>query len=430
MKRLNTVFLLLFISQISFTQWTEQNSGVTAHLRSVSAIDNYNVWISGQSVVLSTTNGGLNWILLPSNGILCPTDLTNIFALNSSIAFVISNDSYPPSHKVYRTTDGGYNWTVVLSFPDRFIDAIWMINQNQGILVGDPPQFGGEYILMKTSDGGVSWSNCGTLYGQSLETGFVNSLYVIGNNVWFGTSSRVIYSTNFGNSWALQQTDMHTYALFFLNASTGMLGGWSGSYQDLKFTTNSGLNWSYITDPGSNDVGGLANNSLVWWCAKFNGKIYKSSNNGVNWAEDYNSNSYNIRHMSKARNGSRIWAVGSSGFIVMSEGIIGISKISNEIAYDFSLSQNYPNPFNPVTKIKFSLPNPSEGGAIFVRLVVYDLLGREIANLIPPLLGGQEGLKPGSYEGEWDGSNFTSGVYFYRLVTADYSETKKMILLK
>ncbi len=62
-----------------------------------------------------------------------------------------------------------------------------------------------------------------------------------------------------------------------------------------------------------------------------------------------------------------------------------------KVPVNYSLSQNYPNPFNPVTKIKFSLPSPSKGG---VKLIVFDVLGREIANLIPPLWGGQVGLSP------------------------------------
>jgi hypothetical protein len=77
----------------------------------------------------------------------------------------------------------------------------------------------------------------------------------------------------------------------------------------------------------------------------------------------------------------------------------------------FSLSQNYPNPFNPTTKIKFDTPpQPSpKGREQWVRLLIYDILGREITTLV------NQQLKPGTYEVEWDGSNFPSGVYFYKL---------------
>ncbi len=87
--------------------------------------------------------------------------------------------------------------------------------------------------------------------------------------------------------------------------------------------------------------------------------------------------------------------------------------------------QNYSNPF---TKIKFDVPfSPlnewgDKGG--FITLKVYDILGREVATLV------NEHLKPGTYEVEWDGSNYPSGVYFYKLITKEFSETKPMVLIK
>jgi hypothetical protein len=110
--------------------------------------------------------------------------------------------------------------------------------------------------------------------------------------------------------------------------------------------------------------------------------------------------------------------------------VIGIQPILSGVPARFNLYQNYPNPFNPVTKIKFSLPSSSKGWVQAVNLVVYDILGREVASLIPPLWGGQEGLSPGTYEVEWDGSNYASGVYFYSLSANDFLETKKMVLIK
>ncbi len=91
---------------------------------------------------------------------------------------------------------------------------------------------------------------------------------------------------------------------------------------------------------------------------------------------------------------------------------------------NFSLSQNYPNPFNPSTMIEFHLPTKS-----FVTIEVYNLLGQQVRQLV------SQDLSAGSYQVEWDGksSNGTqtsSGIYFYRIVTEDFSETKKMLLLK
>jgi hypothetical protein len=100
---------------------------------------------------------------------------------------------------------------------------------------------------------------------------------------------------------------------------------------------------------------------------------------------------------------------------------IGIKNISSEIPSSYSLSQNYPNPFNPVTKIKFDISANSVGQTF---LSVYDLLGREVATLV------NEQLQPGTYEVTFDGSNLPSGVYFYRLSSGNYIETKKMLMIK
>ncbi|MCI0448593.1 MAG: T9SS type A sorting domain-containing protein [Chlorobi bacterium] len=99
--------------------------------------------------------------------------------------------------------------------------------------------------------------------------------------------------------------------------------------------------------------------------------------------------------------------------------IVGFVQISSEVPETFSLSQNYPNPFNPVTNVKFQIPKYG-----FVKLVVFDVLGREIETLV------NEELSPGTYEVEWDASNYPSGVYYYKLTAQDFSETKKMVLVK
>jgi hypothetical protein len=98
-----------------------------------------------------------------------------------------------------------------------------------------------------------------------------------------------------------------------------------------------------------------------------------------------------------------------------------ISGISNYvgIAKDFSLSQNYPNPFNPTTRINYSLPKAS-----VVKLVVFDLLGREVVTLV------NEAKQAGSYSIDFNGSTLSSGIYFYRITTGDFTATKKMLLVK
>ena len=85
----------------------------------------------------------------------------------------------------------------------------------------------------------------------------------------------------------------------------------------------------------------------------------------------------------------------------------------------YKLYQNYPNPFNPKTVISYEIQNPNS-----VQLIVYDNLGNEVATLVNEL------KQPGNYEIIFDATSLSSGVYFYRLLTENYSETKSMMLLK
>jgi hypothetical protein len=108
-----------------------------------------------------------------------------------------------------------------------------------------------------------------------------------------------------------------------------------------------------------------------------------------------------------------------------SEFILGSDEpLTNIVKQDqtsnkYTLYQNYPNPFNPKTTINYSIPKTN-----FVTLKIYDVLGREIATLV------NEERLPGNYNVKFDGSNIPSGVYFYRLQAGNFSQTKKLILMK
>lgn len=98
---------------------------------------------------------------------------------------------------------------------------------------------------------------------------------------------------------------------------------------------------------------------------------------------------------------------------------LGITPIGGEIPTVYSMEQNYPNPFNPVTNIKFSLPK-----AGIVNLKVYDVSGREVAELI------NQNLEAGEFNYDFDASHLSSGIYFYTLSSGNFIETKRMILVK
>ena len=99
--------------------------------------------------------------------------------------------------------------------------------------------------------------------------------------------------------------------------------------------------------------------------------------------------------------------------------VTGITSERTVIPSLFELYQNYPNPFNPSTIISFSLPTRS-----FVSLKVFDLIGREVATIV------NEELAAGAHKRQWDATNISSGIYFYRLWAGTSTETKKLVLLR
>jgi hypothetical protein len=149
--------------------------------------------------------------------------------------------------------------------------------------------------------------------------------------------------------------------------------------------------------------------------------VYKTTNGGLNWIEKQTGNVNPIFSMCfiDANTG---WLAGEGCSILKTTTggePIGVIKISEIVPVKYYLHQNYPNPFNPITKIGFELPQAAN-----VSLVIYDILGREIEKIV------NDNLKAGIYEVEWNAVNYPSGVYFYKLVSDTYFESKKMILVK
>lgn len=98
---------------------------------------------------------------------------------------------------------------------------------------------------------------------------------------------------------------------------------------------------------------------------------------------------------------------------------VNITSNENSLPHNFSLSQNYPNPFNPSTTINFQIPKSN-----FVSLKVFDINGRMVSELV------NENLKAGEYKINFDGSTLPSGVYYYKLTSGSFADTKKMVLIK
>ena len=355
---------------------------------------------------------------------------------------------------LYKSSNGGINWTTVIY--DASINSL---------VANDNFVFAGGSGLYISSNNGVIWSN-------SLLNHVINSLAVNGNTIFAGTSDTGIFiSTNNGSIWT--QHVLKNHYIFTLAANgTNVFAGTrdSGLYK----SNNSGLNWTR-SSLNNNHVISLAVNDNQIFAGTNGFGIYTSKDNGSTWVHNSLNNQQvvcfafyeNIIFAGTFWNGVFVSNNNGYNWIQKNEGLInldihtlctfnnylfagvnwysvyrrqlgeliGIKPISEKIPQKFSLSQNYPNPFNPVTKIKFDIPlsrGVSEGRGVLARLVIYDILGREITTLV------NEQLKPSTYEVEWNGNNYPSGVYFYKLITSDpstssgqgYSETRKMVLIK
>lgn len=222
-------------------------------------------------------------------------------------------------------------------------------------------------------------------------------------------------------------------------------------------STNGGLNWS--APIRVNDDAPGKEQFFTWmtidqvtgylYCVFYDRRNYtdtqtdvyiaRSTNGGTTWVNERISSSPFVPQSStffgdynniSAHNGiiRPIWIRLSTTSLSVWTAIInfpvGIEPTSTEIPASFSLKQNYPNPFNPMTRIDFDIPAANGNNSQDVSIKVYDVLGNETAVIV----NGK--LSPGSYKYEWDASAFPSGVYFYKMQAGNYSETKKMLMIK
>jgi photosystem II stability/assembly factor-like uncharacterized protein len=320
--------------------------------------------------LLKSTNGGLNWV----SAVYVGDNIQRIYTFgNTVIAAAIS--------RIAKSTDDGVTWSII-DVSGYHVGADYsFINENTGwSCIGQllPPPNPNNYInnyICKTTDGGVTW--------QVLNTA--------------------------------QSTFMPMYNnLYFASENTGYIAGTGG----FRRTTNGGINW-VVLPGGSQKIYAFNNDTVFAGGGIYPSTIERTTNGGINWIHDTIGTGTPISEVFLI-NRNTGWAAGDSGRVfVTSSAIIGnISYISN-VPKNFSLSQNYPNPFNPSTKIQFALPKSS-----LAKIVVYDLLGREIETVV------NEQLNAGTYEADFDGGKLSSGVYYYKLTAGDFSETKKMVLIK
>ncbi|CAN5671556.1 hypothetical protein BH10BAC5_BH10BAC5_14710 [soil metagenome] len=412
------IFFGLISSANSQAVYTQQVSGVTTSLNSVSAINDFDAWICGNGgVVLRTTNSGVLWSQVTSPA---PTvSLYNIYGLEQGTAVVTGSTS--SGTFVYRTTTSGSAWQTVFSQPQGFIDGIWFTDINNGFMYGDP--VGGRWSLWRTTNGGATWDSTGLKVTpqNGSEAGYNNGLFVSGNNIWFGTNNtRIYYSSNNGVTWTAQTTtgQANSYTVWFNSVTRGLTGG-----SQLLQTSNSGTNWNSIVSPGSGNISGITGLGSKFWMTRQGPSIYYTADDGSVWSTPYTLTGATYNHLQIARttgsSSGTLWAVTSTGQITRFGLSTGITPVNGNVATEYKLSQNYPNPFNPETKISFAIPHNG-----FTSLKIYSMDGKEVASLL------NEDLSVGNYQITFNGAAISSGIYFYELRSGNFLETKKMMLVK
>jgi len=452
MRKIILIFVFCFsflITHYSFAQsgWVNYSLGTNNRiLRDIYFVNSNTGWSVGDTTaVFKSTNGGINWIKQDIN-YSTPILLRTVKFIDENTGFVAGGHDTPMNGYYYsymfKTTNGGNNWIIVNDVSGNcFFNSIFLVDVNtifttkegiEGLFV----TVGGVY---KSTNGGVNFNLCVTrgqsnsVYFANQNTGWASAFYTTdaGNSKGY-----ILKTTNSGLNWNEQHKDSlsnntEINKIQFINVNTGFAIG-KGSYAKFFKTTNSGVNWSITNFTHSKYQSLFFIDQNTGWIAGASypdtSCIAYTSNGGVNWIlqkKNYSAFVNNIFFINSLTG----WAAISNGGIMktVTGGFTSVKKTENTLPDKFSLSQNYPNPFNPSTIIKFQikkLSSPYALGGDLVKLIVYDILGKEVVTLV------NEKINPGEYEVTFDGSRLPSGIYFYTLNTDNFKETKKMLLIK
>jgi photosystem II stability/assembly factor-like uncharacterized protein len=380
--------------------------------------------------VLKTTNGGDNWTIqyrkIQTGGGF--SGYTRIYFLNQFTGYTSGVTGFDKS------TDGVLNWTSIWSadtYADMSIfntDTIWLISSNS--LTGG---------VFRTTNGGVNWT-------QQLSLGSQNPsrIYMFNRNIGFiseATGQTLRMTTNSGINWTTFSTAGAFTDMFFSDSLTGWKSGAPGG-PGFRKTTDGGLNWFDETLPqGGNIVAPQIERfsniikDTIWGAGAIiitptglRGMVDRTTNGGNIWYFQVPDTSIHISqyHYCKFINKLNGWAYTTSntGIHTVTGGdstfYLPVKQVSSEIPKQFKLFQNYPNPFNPVTNFKFQISRQAD-----IKVIIYDITGELIQILV------NKKLNAGEYKADFDGTNYSSGVYFYSLfANGNLIETKKMILIK
>ena len=387
---------------------------------------------------------------------------------NWSIVHVVYYDFRDGNYEIYykRSTDNGTSWATGLRLTNNSAESSFPSVAVSGLLVHVvwPDSRDGNYEIYykRSTDGGINWGTDTRLTNNSAVSS-VPSVSVSGSAVhitWqdLRDGNYEIYykrSTDGGVNWGAD-TRLTNNSSQSNDPSATVSGSvvhvvWQ-DYRDgneeiyYKRSTDGGLSWGTDTRLTNNSaisiypsvIASGLNIHVVWIDDRDgNDEIYyqRSTDGGVNWESNLRltNNNFHSENPFITVSGTIVhvvWTDDRNGNYSIyykqnpTGNPIGIKSLSTEIPTEYSLSQNYPNPFNPVTKIRFAIP-PLEGArGRIVKLIIFNILGMEVAALV------NEQLKAGTYEVDFDGTNYPSGVYYYSINAGSFSQTKKMVLLK
>lgn len=338
-------------------------------------------------------------------------DLIDVHFLDVSTGYAVGQTG-----TILKTTNGGDNWVSQVSGTANQLNSVRFFNASTGYTAGNTG------TILKTTNGGTNWvaQTSGTtehLFDMSMID--ASTIYLAKN---FSLTSSVLRTVNGGTNWTSQGITGSFNSIYFPSASTGYV---VGSTSAGNRTTNSGANWIAMSFPVAGNYRSVFFTSeTTGYCAGQLGAgtsplMMKTTNAGVNWVDQPTGQAQylNAVYFPNTLTG---YACGRVGLMIKttSGGTTGINTLS-ELSNSYHLSQNYPNPFNPETKIRFSIPKSA-----FVTLVVYDVTGKSVNSLV------NDNLNPGVYEVDFSPNHICSGVYFYKLVTTGFTDTKKMLLIK
>jgi len=398
--------------------WSVTSGGDQDDIQSIyfpSPLTGYAVNIDGE--VFKTTNGGSVWSETYSGGY----NLNDVWFVNTSTGYICTRSSTlssaGASSNILKTVNGGNNWNEITFNSTSSLSSICFADASTGWVLGASPvtESGSNTILIKTTNAGSNWQPVHFFNEDVREICFVSA-----QTGWAsGFNGFLQKTTNGGLNWSVQSTGVTTvlYSVYFLNSSQGYACGGNGT---ILGTTNGGTNWIPLTSGTTNYLYSIHfGSSTNGVCIGEHGTRLRTLNGGLTWVNQPELSDMELGDcfMPTATNA---FVCGPFGYIANNNWTItGAEPLSNIVPSGFSLEQNYPNPFNPSTTITFSIAENSR-----VMLSVFNAAGQLTAELVNGELNG------GRYEYRFDAGNLSSGVYFYKLVTDKFTDTKKMIFIK